>query len=77
ITMRVHGRGAGITEACGTGACASAYAALSWGLVNRGTTDVVVHMDGGTATVSFAPESPRSAILRGPASHIATVEVDL
>ena len=27
ITMRVHERGAGITEACGTGACASAWAA--------------------------------------------------
>ena len=27
ITMRVHERGAGITQACGTGACASAWAA--------------------------------------------------
>ena len=35
ITMRVHERGAGITEACGTGACASAWAATSWGLVRR------------------------------------------
>jgi diaminopimelate epimerase len=28
ITMRVHERGAGITMACGTGACASAWAAV-------------------------------------------------
>lgn len=77
ITMRVHERGTGITEACGTGACAAAYAARSWGLVNRGDGDVVVHMDGGTATVSFAPESPRSAVLRGPATLIAMVEVEL
>ena len=32
ITMRVHERGAGITQACGTGACASAWAAVQWGL---------------------------------------------
>ena len=31
ITMRVHERGAGITEACGTGACAAAYAAAPVG----------------------------------------------
>jgi len=77
ITMRVHERGAGITEACGTGACAAAYAARSWGLVAPGDGDVVVHMDGGTATVRFAPESPRRAVLRGPATFVATVEVSL
>ena len=33
VTMRVHERGAGITEACGTGACAAAWAASAWGLV--------------------------------------------
>jgi len=77
ITMRVHERGAGITEACGTGACAAAYAARSWGLVAQGDGDVIVHMDGGTATVSFGPEAPRSAVLRGPAIFIATAEVEV
>jgi diaminopimelate epimerase len=76
ITMRVHERGAGITEACGTGACAAAYAARSWGLVARGDGHVVVHMDGGTATVSFSPGSPERAVLCGPATHIATIELD-
>jgi diaminopimelate epimerase len=75
ITMRVHERGAGVTEACGTGACAAAYAARSWGLVPSGAGDVVVHMDGGTAVVSFAPESPRRAVLTGPATHVATIDV--
>jgi diaminopimelate epimerase len=75
ITMRVHERGAGITEACGTGACAAAYAARSWGLVAAGDGEVVVHMDGGTATVSFAPDAPARAVLSGPATHIATIEV--
>ena len=52
ITMRVHERGAGITEACGTGACASAYAALQWGLVAGESPEIVVHMDGGSARVA-------------------------
>jgi diaminopimelate epimerase len=85
ITMRVHERGAGITEACGTGACAAAYAALSWGLVAPDSGDgsgdrdgaVLVHMDGGTATVSFASDAPQRAVLAGPATHIATIEVVL
>jgi diaminopimelate epimerase len=77
ITMRVHERGAGITEACGTGACAAAYAARSWGLVARGAGDVVVHMDGGTATVTFTEAAPERAVLTGPATHIATIEIDV
>ena len=35
ITMRVHERGAGITEACGTGACAAAWAAGAVGARQR------------------------------------------
>jgi diaminopimelate epimerase len=77
ITMRVHERGAGITEAGGTGACAAAYDARAWGLVARGDGDVIVHMDGGTATVSFAPDAPQRAVLSGPATHVATIEVVL
>ena len=77
ITMRVHERGAGITEACGTGACAAAYAARSWGLVARGAGDVIVHMDGGTATVGFSDEAPERAILTGPATFIAEIDVQI
>lgn len=77
ITMRVHERGAGITEACGTGACAAAWAARSWGLVAPGDGDVVVHMDGGTATVGFATDTPRRAVLTGPATYVATIEFEV
>jgi diaminopimelate epimerase len=77
VTMRVHERGAGITEACGTGACAAAYAARSWGLVPRSHGDVIVHMDGGTATVSFAPDSPSHAVLTGPATHVASITIEV
>ncbi len=77
ITMRVHERGAGITEACGTGACAAAYAARSWGLVAAGLADVTVHMDGGTASVTFATDAPDRASLIGPATLVATIDVML
>jgi diaminopimelate epimerase len=77
ITMRVHERGAGITEACGTGACAAAYAARSWGLVPRHADAVIVHMDGGTATVSFDADAPQRAALAGPATYVATIEVSV
>jgi diaminopimelate epimerase len=77
VTMRVHERGAGITEACGTGACAAAYAARSWGLVAAAAHDVAVHMDGGTATVSFRPEAPNRAVLTGPATYVGAVEVPI
>jgi diaminopimelate epimerase len=77
VTMRVHERGAGITRACGTGACAAAYVAAQWGLATPINGEVIVHMDGGTATVAFDPEHPTVAILTGPATHIATIEVPL
>jgi diaminopimelate epimerase len=75
ITMRVHERGAGITRACGTGACAAADAALSWGLVPKSTEEVVVHMDGGIARVRISQD--RRATLTGPAAYIATITVPL
>ncbi len=77
ITMRVHERGAGITQACGTGACAAAYAARSWGLVARGAGEVIVHMDGGTATVGFSDDAPERAILTGPATFVAAIRVEV
>lgn len=73
ITMRVHERGAGITLACGTGACAAADAALAWGLVPSTTEEVVVHMDGGVARVRISAD--RRATLIGPAVHIGRVTV--
>ena len=73
ITMRVHERGAGITRACGTGACAAADAALSWGLVPQSVEEVVVHMDGGVARVHISDD--RRATLIGPAAYIATITV--
>ena len=79
VTMRVHERGAGVTEACGTGACASAWAAVSWGLVPASADEIVVHMTGGSARVRLHHPSPGEVTLTGPAVLIGdvTVEVDL
>jgi diaminopimelate epimerase len=69
LDLRVWERGAGITEACGTGACAAAHLARGWGLV--GDT-VAVHMPGGTVTVELADGR---AVLRGPTVLVADLEV--
>jgi diaminopimelate epimerase len=75
VRMRVHERGAGITEACGTGACASAWAARSWGLVPAGVPEITVVMDGGSARVRLDQPAPGHATLVGPAVHVADVTV--
>jgi diaminopimelate epimerase len=74
ITMRVHERGAGITEACGTGACASAWAATSWGFVN-GVEEITVHMDGGDAKVRLHQPHDGHVTLVGPAVFIGSISV--
>jgi diaminopimelate epimerase len=73
ITMRVHERGVGITEACGTGACAAAWAAAAWGMVTRATTEITVHMAGGDAKVRLGQPSPDRVTLVGPATFVATI----
>ena len=72
ITMRVHERGAGITQACGTGACASAWAAVQWGLVPASASEVIVHMDGGDVKVSVNQPKVGSVTLIGPAQFLTT-----
>jgi diaminopimelate epimerase len=76
ITMRVHERGAGLTEACGTGACASAWAAASWGLVPASIPEVTVHMPGGSAKVRLGRGSDAPAVLVGPTVRIGDVTVE-
>lgn len=79
ITMRVHERGAGITQACGTGACASAWAAVQWGLVPKSASEVIVHMDGGDVKVSVNQPKAGSVTLIGPAQFMSKhiVEISL
>jgi diaminopimelate epimerase len=69
ITMRVWERGVGETRACGTGACAAAAAARSWGLADD---HVVVHQPGGDLRVNLTGDT---VVLTGPAVHVCSVEV--
>jgi diaminopimelate epimerase len=50
IRVRVWERGAGITRACGTGACAALVAAHRRGLTERGAA---VELDGGTLDIAW------------------------
>ncbi len=76
ITMRVHERGAGITQACGTGACAAAWAAANWGMVAPALAEIVVHMPGGSAKVRLHQPSNGRVTLVGPAKFVATISVE-
>ena len=76
ITLRVHERGAGITQACGTGACAGAEAAIAWGLVPRSVDEVLVHMDGGDVRVRI-DRTNNTAVLIGPTTYVAKITVDV
>ncbi|MCU1454503.1 MAG: diaminopimelate epimerase [Acidimicrobiales bacterium] len=69
MTMRVWERGAGVTEACGTGAVAVARAAHDWGLVGP---HVTIHMPGGDVTVDVGDPM----VLVGPATYVGTVELE-
>jgi diaminopimelate epimerase len=76
VTMRVHERGVGLTDACGTGACAAAVAASRWGLV-ADTAEIVVRMPGGSARVTLDRPAAGRVTLTGPATYVATIEVPI
>lgn len=61
IRMRVWERGAGVTKACGTGACATLVAAARRGLTDR---HAVVIMDGGPLHISWRADD--HVIMTGP-----------
>ena len=64
INLRVWERGAGLTRACGTGACATAVAALRRGLV---TSPVQVCLPGGELRIEWSEGKP--IIMEGPATE--------
>jgi len=72
VRLRTWERGAGLTLACGTGACATAVAAIR---TKRASSPVKVSMPGGSLTIAWAPgESIR---MRGSATHVFSGELDL
>lgn len=72
ISMRVWERGVGETLACGTGACAAAFAAYKKGLVDN---SVKVELLGGELYINIADDD--SLLMSGPAVSVFTGTVDL
>lgn len=64
IRLRVWERGAGLTLACGTGACATAVGAMRRGLVDR---TVRVTLPGGTLTIAWGDDN--RITMTGPATE--------
>ena len=73
LDLEVYERGAGLTEACGSGSVAAAAAAWTAGLVE---SRVVVANPGGELLVELEGEQPHAA-LTGPTRHVAGVFVEL
>lgn len=73
IRTRVWERGSGITQACGTGACATAVAAALTGKAGR-TSQIV--MDGGTLSIEWR-ESDNHVYMTGPATFVYDGEIEL
>jgi diaminopimelate epimerase len=71
IRLRVWERGVGLTKACGTGACATAVAAIRSG---RASSPVTVTLPGGALTISWAEGGPIE--MAGPATHVFTGSAD-
>ncbi|NLI21017.1 MAG: diaminopimelate epimerase [Clostridiales bacterium] len=66
LDMRVWERGAGETLACGTGACASAVAAMLNGLIDRRAE---VTLPGGTLTIEWS-EADGHVYMTGPVAFV-------
>lgn len=69
LRMRVWERGAGITLACGTGACATVVAAVLNGLIKE---EADVQLDGGTLHISWKGTVQDHVFMKGPAEKVFT-----
>jgi len=72
VRLRVWERGVGLTLACGTGACATAVAAIRRRLVS---SPAVVRLPGGILTIEWAPGG--TIRMSGPATLVYEGEVEL
>ncbi len=73
IRMRVWERGSGETLACGTGACATAVAAVINGLTEE---TVNLHLLGGDLRITYDRDTDR-VYMSGPATTVYTGEIEL
>jgi len=72
--LRVHERGAGWTRACGTGACAAAYAAVRTGRAER-HAPIDIELPGGRLRLVVAEEGAPIS-MRGAARHVFDADLD-
>jgi diaminopimelate epimerase len=72
LRLRVWERGVGLTRACGTGACASAVAAMRRGLADHAVT---VDLPGGALQIEWRDDG--QIAMTGPAAMSFAGEVDL
>lgn len=72
IRTRVWERGTGITQACGTGACATAAAAI---LSDRADGNVTIAMDGGDLEIEW--DGKGNLFMTGPAVTVFDGEIEL
>ena len=73
IKMRVWERGSGETLACGTGACATAVAAVLCGYCKKGE-DITLKLRGGELIINYTDER---VLMTGPAAVSFTGEVEV
>ena len=72
LRLRVWERGAGLTRACGTGACAAAVTAIRAGHCDE---QVTVALPGGTLAIGWRPGG--TIRMSGPAAHVFSGELEL
>lgn len=73
LRMRVWERGAGVTQACGTGACATLVAAVVRGLSER-QADII--LDGGVLNIAWDTET-NDIMMTGPVAFVYQGVIDL
>jgi diaminopimelate epimerase len=71
VHLRVWERGVGLTRACGTGACATAVAAIKRGLAN---SPVQVELPGGSLVISW--QDGENIQMQGPTTYVFAGEAD-
>jgi diaminopimelate epimerase len=75
IRVRVWERGAGLTQACGSGACASAVAAMALGHFSFGRLEV--QLPGGTLWVEWSGRAEDPVTLEGTATEVFSGVLEL
>ncbi|RPF50318.1 diaminopimelate epimerase [Aquisalibacillus elongatus] len=71
INFRVWERGSGITQACGTGACAAVVSSVL-NEHSRRNEEVIVHLDGGDLSITWQDDG--HVLMKGPAVTVAEGE---